>query len=75
MTLQKNIYSINCELGACKAKAEHSIKFQNLGFEHNLHICTQCLIGIHDLVSKNILFQEQPANKIKTSKIALKKPK
>ena len=49
MQLEKTRIRIRCELGACRAVGEYSIRFARVGIRSRLHICGACLKELAEL--------------------------
>ena len=43
---------IRCELGACKNKAEHAVKFERVGIRSRLYVCDKCMHELYDAIGK-----------------------
>ncbi len=43
MEITKVNNSIRCELGGCKRKATHAVKFDRAGIRSRLYMCDECM--------------------------------
>ncbi len=55
MQLLKAKYKIKCEMGACKNTATHTIKLARVGLKSQIHICSDCLQELSDLIASEIV--------------------
>lgn len=46
---------IKCEMGACKNRAEHTIKLSRVGIGSRIHICDACLKELYGLIGSKIV--------------------
>ena len=59
---------IKCELGACRNRAEHAVKFDRVGIRSRLCVCDKCLHELYDAIGKVVVPKSIETAKSKTSK-------
>ncbi|MCX4312635.1 MAG: hypothetical protein OSJ83_02075 [Clostridia bacterium] len=47
--------SIRCELGACRNRATHTVKFDHVGLRGRLHACDKCLGELYAAIGKTVV--------------------
>ena len=52
MQLEKAKVRIRCELGACKAKADYTIRMARVGIRSRIHVCSDCLSDLADCIKQ-----------------------
>jgi len=55
MELIKTRYRIRCEMGGCKGVADYTVKTARVGIRAHLHICSNCLSSLYELMAKEIV--------------------
>lgn len=48
-------HNVRCELGACRAKAEHAIKFDRVGIRSGIFVCGKCLNELYAAIGARIV--------------------
>ncbi len=57
MELIKNKYKIRCEMGACKNVADYTVKMNRVGIKSRIHVCSDCLKELYELIGSEIIPQ------------------
>lgn len=47
--------NIRCELGGCKRRAAHAVKFDRAGIKSRLYMCDECMNALHAAVSEAVV--------------------
>lgn len=54
MEIEECKFKVRCELGACKNRAENTVKFDRVGIKSRMHICRACMQNLHDAIAQEI---------------------
>ncbi len=55
MEIDDNTTRVRCELGACKNRAEHAIRFDRVGIRSRLYVCDKCLRELYEAIACKIV--------------------
>lgn len=55
MEVVENGNRIRCELGACKNRATHAVKFDRVGIRSRLYVCDKCMSELYDAIGAAIV--------------------
>ena len=55
MEINQNTTRVRCELGACKNRAEHAIKFDRVGIRSRLYVCDKCMHELYEAIGATIV--------------------
>lgn len=55
MKVEDNTTRVRCELGACKNRAEHAVKFDRVGIRSRLYVCDKCLRELYEAIGETII--------------------
>ncbi len=47
--------NVRCELGACKERATHAIKFDRVGIRARLYVCDKCLNELYNILGAHLV--------------------
>ena len=62
MQLEKTKVKIRCEMGACKNPAAYTVRLSRVGIRSRIHICTECLAALGDLIANETRAGEKPVS-------------
>jgi len=52
MQLEKTAVRIRCEMGACKERADYTIRLARVGIRSRIHICGTCLVQMGECIKE-----------------------
>lgn len=55
MEIDDNTTRVRCELGACKNRAEHAVKFDRVGIRSRLYVCDKCLHELYEAIASTLV--------------------
>ncbi len=55
MEIFDNTTRVRCELGACKNRAVHAVKFDRVGVRSRLYVCDKCLHELYEAIGARIV--------------------
>lgn len=55
MELTDTKYKIRCEMGACKRRADKTVKLARVGVKSSLHVCNDCLKELYALIGATLV--------------------
>ncbi|MCH5162485.1 MAG: hypothetical protein J1G38_03230 [Clostridiales bacterium] len=70
MEITQNTTRVRCELGACRNRAEHAVRFDRVGIRSRLYVCDKCLHELYDAIGATVV-----PKSIETAKPRAKKEK
>lgn len=63
---------VRCELGACKNKATHTVKFDRVGIRSRIHACGECLNALYAAIGAAVVPRSVETAKRKDRKDGVK---
>ncbi len=60
---------LRCELGACKNKAAHAVKFDRVGIRSRMYVCDKCMRELYDAIGAVIVPKSVETAKAKRSRM------
>ena len=68
MEVIENNGNIRCELGACKNRATHAVKFDRVGVRSRLYMCEKCMGELYGAIGSALVPKSVETAKRKTGK-------
>lgn len=59
---------IKCELGACKNRATHAVRFDRVGIRGRLYACDECLNALYNAIGRTLVPKSVETAKPKAQK-------
>lgn len=64
--------NIKCELGACKNRATHAVKFDRVGIRSRIYACDKCLNALYSAIGAAVVPKSVETAKAKSGKGGVK---
>ena len=64
--------NIKCELGACRCRATHAVKFDRVGIRSRIYACDKCLSALYTAIGE-VLIPKSVETAKRTKKESAKK--
>ncbi len=68
MEILDNNSHIRCELGVCKNRADHAVKFEHAGIRSRLYMCDKCMRELYAAIGATVVPKSLETAKRKRSR-------